>query len=64
MGKTYFFVGFSKATDDKSGIRIRYPVYGSAHPDPYQYVTDPEDCLLSSNFVGGGGGGGVGFGLS
>jgi hypothetical protein len=27
-------------------IRIRYPVVGSADPDPYQNVTDPGHCWL------------------
>jgi hypothetical protein len=31
-----------KATDKKRRIRIRYPVYRSKNPDPYQNDTDSE----------------------
>jgi hypothetical protein len=42
--KNFVFVGFLKATDEKSRIRIQihYSVYGSKDPDPYQNFTDPE----------------------
>jgi hypothetical protein len=40
-----FFVCIMKATDEKSRIWIRSPVYGSKDPNPYKNVTDPEHCL-------------------
>ncbi len=40
--KNLLFV-FFKVTEEKSGIRIRYPVVGIfPDPDPYQNVTDSE----------------------
>ncbi len=38
--KNLFFVGFLKATHEKSRIGIRYPVLGSKDLDPSQIVTD------------------------
>jgi hypothetical protein len=42
--KNLFLVGIFKATDEKSRIKIRNPVYGSKDPDPSKKVTDPEPC--------------------
>jgi hypothetical protein len=47
-----FFNGILKPSEGKSMIlsRICNPVglmYGSAHPDPKQNVTDPEHCFLA-----------------
>jgi hypothetical protein len=50
--KKLFFVGISKATDERDRnriqIRIRNPKYGSKDPDPDpdQNVTDPEHWVL------------------
>jgi hypothetical protein len=47
--KNLFFVGFLKACDEKSRIRICYIVYEFKDPDPYQnLILDPEHWLFSS----------------
>ncbi len=45
------FVSILKATDKKSRIRIRYPVFGSKHldPDPSQNLTDLEHWRNNEN---------------
>jgi hypothetical protein len=41
------FWGILRATDEKSRIRIRNPVYGSKYPSTSQNITDPEHCSVS-----------------
>ncbi len=41
LEKKLFFVGVPKVTDEKSRNQISQK-YGSADPDPYQSVKDPE----------------------
>jgi hypothetical protein len=42
-----FYLYLEKTTLENSRIRICNPAwYGSACPDPYKNVTDPEPCLL------------------
>ncbi len=40
-----FLVAILKVTDENSRIRILSQRYGSADPDPYQNVTDPQHCF-------------------
>ncbi len=51
LRKNLFLVGILKATDEKSRIRIRNPVYGFKDPDPSQNVTDPEHCKGNPSHV-------------
>jgi hypothetical protein len=47
-----FLVAILKVTDENSKIRSRIRRYGSADPDPYQNVTDPQHwqmlCTVAS----------------
>jgi hypothetical protein len=48
MDKKVFYVDVLKVTDERagSGAGSDSKRYGSADPDPYQNVTDPEHCIL------------------
>ncbi len=51
-GKKLFFVSILKVTYEKSKILKSVVRYGSADPDPYENVTDPQHYWVLRFFLG------------